>query len=288
MTFRFGYDPGVYARAVEGWVLWLLGYPEQALQRSRDALTLAREQSHPFTLAITLVTAAVLQQMRRDEGATLDHVRASLVLSTEHRFPYLKTIGTVRHGWALARVGQVEEGIAHMRQGLTTLQATGTELLRPYHLALLADACGHGGQIEAGLCALEEALVAADQHAERFYEAELQRVKGELLLQKCVGAGFTPAPTEIQNGHAAGVEATSQSPLQMEAEACFQRALDIARRQRAKSLELRAVLSLVRLWQQQGKRAEARELLAEIYGWFTEGFDTADLQEAQTLLNELS
>ena len=108
------------------------------------------------------------------------------------------------------------------------------------------------------------------------------------MLRKCVGAGFTPAPTAIQNGHAAGVEATGQSPLQIEAEACFQRALDIARRQGAKSLELRAVLSLVRLWQQQGKRDDARQLLAEIYGWFTEGFDTADLQEAKTLLRELA
>jgi DNA-binding winged helix-turn-helix (wHTH) protein/predicted ATPase len=283
MAFRFGYDPGVYARAVEGWVLWLLGYPEQALRRSRDALTLAREQSHPFTLALTLATVAVMQQMRQEGEATLEHVKASLVLSTEHGFPYLRTIGTVRQGWGLASVGRVEEGIAHMRQGLAALRATGTELLRPYHLALLAEACGRGGQIEAGLGALEEALMAADQHAERFYEAELQRLKGELLLR--TGVGVDSTPTASQNGHAAGIGETGQSPRQLAAEACFQKAFDIARRQGAKSLELRAGLSLVRLWRQQGRQVEARELLAPIYGWFTEGFGTADLQEAKALLD---
>jgi predicted ATPase len=288
MAFRFGYDPGVYARAMEGWVLWMLGYPEQALRRSQDALTMARAQAHPFTLALTLVTTAVLQQMRREGDATLEHVKASLALSTEHGFPYLGAIGTVREGWALARLGRVDEGITHMRQGLAALQATGTELSQPYHLALLAEACDSGGKIEAGLGALEEALMAADQHAERLYEAELQRLKGELLLRTCVEAGFTPAPTGIQNGDAAGVGAAGQLPLQMEAQACFQTALDIARRQGARSLELRAAMSLSRLWQCEGKRAEARELLAPVYGWFTEGFDTADLQEAQALLEELS
>jgi predicted ATPase len=147
-----------------------------------------------------------------------------------------------------------------MHEGLAALRATGAELFRPYLLALQAEACGSGGQIEAGLDALEEALVAADQHAERFYEAELYRLQGELLLR---------------------------SRLQVEAEACFQRALDIARQQRAKSLELRAAMSLSRLWQHQGKRSEARQLMGEIYHWFTEGFDTDDLQDAKALLDEL-
>jgi predicted ATPase len=288
MAFRIGYDPGVYARAMEGWVLWLLGYPEQAFRRSQDALTRARAQSHPFTLALTLATVAVLHQLRQEADATLEHVRVSLGLSSEHGFPYLGAIGTVRHGWALARLGRVEEGIARMRQGLAAVRATGTELSQPYHLALLAEAYGRGGQIEAGLCALEEALAAADQHAERLYEAELQRLKGELLLRKSVAAGFMPAPTAIQNGPASSVGAAGQSSLQMQAQACFQTALDVARRQQAKWWELRAAMSLSRLWQEQGKRAQARELLAPVYGWFTEGFDTADLQEAKALLDELS
>jgi predicted ATPase len=137
----------------------------------------------------------------------------------------------------------------------------GTELSQPYHLALLADAYGRSGQIEAGLCALEDALVAADQHVERLYEAELQRLKGELLRRK-------------------GVE--------MEAETCFQTALAVARRQQAKSLELRAAMSLSQLWQHQGRRRDGYNLLAPIYGWFTEGFDTADLQEAKALLEALT
>jgi predicted ATPase len=260
LAFRFGYDPGLYARAMEGWVLWLLGYPEQALRRSHDALTLAREQAHPFTLSLTLVTVAILQELRREREATLEHVQASIVLSTEQGFPYLRAVGMVLQGCGQASVGQVEAGMAQMRDGLAELRATGAEVLRPYLLALLAEAGGRSGQIEAGLRALEEALVAADHHAEHFYEADIYRVKGELLLR---------------------------SPRQLEAEASFQRALDVARRQGAKSLELRAAMSLGRLWQHEGKRAAARQLLGEVYGWFTEGFETADLQEARVLLEEL-
>jgi DNA-binding winged helix-turn-helix (wHTH) protein/predicted ATPase len=284
LAFRLGYDPGIYARAVEGWVLWLLGYPDQALRRSRDALTLAQEQAHPFTLALTLGTVAVLQQLRREGEATLEHAKASLVLATEHGFPYLRTIGTVREGWGLTTVGRVEEGLGQMRQGLDALRATGTELLRPYHLALLAEAYGSCGQIEAGLLALEEAMVAADQHAERFYEAELHRLQGELLLRKLVGMRADLAPSEIQQRHIAGEAAGDQAPLQIEAEACFQRALDIARRQGAKALELRAAMSRYRLWNQRGNGAEARQRLAEVYAWFTEGFETVDLREARGLL----
>ena len=257
-----GYDAGIYARAMEGWVLWLLGYPEQALQRSQDALGLAREHAHPFTLSITLATVAILQQMRRDGEAFLEHMQASMVLATEHEFPYLKTVCIVLQGWALARRGQVAEGMVQMREGLAELRAMGSEVLRPYLLALLAEVCGNSGQIEAGLCVLAEALVTAEHHAERFNEADLHRLKGELLLRQCGKA-------------------------RLAAEACFQRALDIARHQQAKSLELRAATSLARLWQQQGKRNDARQLLAAVYSWFTEGFDTADLQEARALLETL-
>ncbi|HEX2278929.1 MAG TPA: AAA family ATPase [Candidatus Tectomicrobia bacterium] len=284
LAFHLGYDPGIYARAVEAWVLWLLGHPEQALQRGREALNLAREQAHPFTLALTLATIAVLRQLRQEAGAALEHVRASVVLSSEHGYPYLRTIGTVRQGWGLATVGQVEEGIAQMRQGLAALRAAGTELLRPYYLALLAEAYGLSGQVEAGLGALEEALMAADQHAERFYEAELHRLKGELLLQQCAGAGLTPAHTEIRTGRAADARPSRWAPLQIEADACFQTALDLAQRQGARSLELRAAMSRYRLWDRLGNGAEARPLLAQVYNRFTEGFDTVDLREARGLL----
>jgi predicted ATPase len=171
--------------------------------------------------------------------------------------------GTILRGWALAEQGQGEEGMAQMRQGLAARHATGAEADRPYLLALLAEGYGKAGRTMEGLHVLAEALAVMDAIRERYYEAELYRPKGAFLLR-----------------HAAEQDA--------EAEACFHQALEVARRRQAKSLELRAAMSLARLWQSQGKREDARQLLAEIYGWFTEGFDTADLQEAKALLEELS
>jgi len=174
--------------------------------------------------------------------------------------------GTIQRGWALAEQGQAEAGINQMHQSLATLRATGTELFRLYYLALLAEAYGKTEQEEEGLTALAEALAAVDRTGERRYEAELYRLKGELTLQSSI---------------------QSLESRVKEAEVCFHKAIDIARRQQAKSLELRAVMSLSRLWQQ-GKKAEAQQMLAETYDWFTEGFDTKDLREAKTLLEELT
>jgi predicted ATPase/DNA-binding winged helix-turn-helix (wHTH) protein len=288
LAVRCGYDPGVYAHTMEAWVLWVLGYPAQALWRSREALTLAHAHAHPFTLVLTLVTIVILQHMRREGEATLEHVQASVTLATEHGFPYLTAITTVLHGWELTRAGQVTAGLTQMRAGLATFREMGAEILRPTLLALLADACERGGQIGAGLVALEEALVTAEQHAERFYEAELHRLKGELLLRHWREVDAKPASRASQPGRAASGETPGWTPLQREAEACFQSALALARRQGAKLLELRAALSLSRLWQQQGNCSDARLLLADIYSWFTEGFETADLQEAQALLRSLA
>ncbi|HEY7494798.1 MAG TPA: AAA family ATPase [Candidatus Tectomicrobia bacterium] len=270
LVVRCGYDPGVYAHVMEAWVLWALGYPAQGRQRSQAALCLAREQVHPFTLSLTLVTIVILQHMRREGEATLEHVQASLVLSTEYDFPYLTALGIVLQGWELTRRAQVAAGITQMRQGLAALRTMGAEVLRPFLLALLADACAWDGQIKVGLGVLNKALMTAEQHTERFYTAELHRLKGELILR-----------------YVADARTTCQSLLQTEAEACFQNALHLAQRQTAKLLELRAAMSLARLWQQQDKRTAARELLAPIYGWFTEGFDTADLQECKGLLDTL-
>ena len=159
--------------------------------------------------------------------------------------------------------GDAAAGVAHIQSGWRRFEATGLKLYRPYSLALLAEASGQAGQPEAGLTVLAEALTLVAATEERCWEAELYRLQGVLLLQ-------LPPPDVSQ------------------AEACFQQALDVARRQQAKALELRAALSLSRLWQHQGKRAAAHELLAPIYGWFTEGCDTADLQEAWGLLEELA
>jgi predicted ATPase/class 3 adenylate cyclase len=257
-----GDDPRVCGRRLVALALSLLGYPEQALQRRREALTLAQELSHPFSLAFVLSQVAILHQWRREAKATRECAEAVMTLSTEQGFSHILAMGTVLRGWALAAQGQEEEGIAQICQGFAAWQAAGQELGRPYCLALLGEAYGKVGQAEAGLSVVAEALAAMEKTGQRDYEAELHRIKGELLQRQAV-------------------------PDAPQAEACFQQALAVARRQQAKSWELRAARSLNRLWQQQGKRDEARELLAPIYSWFTEGFDTPDLQEARALLEDL-
>jgi predicted ATPase len=258
-----GDDLGVSSRRVMALALWVLGYPEQALQRSHEALTQARQLSHAFSLAFGLSFAAMLHQYRREAYATSEQAEAVIEMAREHGFPRWEALGAILRGWARAEQGQGEEGIAQIRQGVAAWRGQGQELTRPYHLALLAQAHSHIGQVAEGLHILAEALALVDSTEEGWCEAELYRLKGKLLL------------AQSAEHHAA-------------AETCFQQALAVARHQQAKSLELRAAMSLSRLWQQQGKRQEACRLFAPIYGWFTEGFDTTDLQEAKALLEELS
>ena len=191
-------------------------------------------------------------------------------------------------GWALAEQGQIEEGLTQIRQGLATCQAIGAGIFQSYFLVLLAEAYGKAGQAEEGLAVLAEALTVVDTSGERFYEAELYRLKGELLLNDERGMQNDERNTKAEKQGPAPIHHSSFIIHRFEeAEACFLKAIEIAQRQQAKSLELRAVMSLARLWQQQGKKEEARQMLADIYGWFTEGFDTVDLKEAKTLLAEL-
>ncbi|HEV8717227.1 MAG TPA: tetratricopeptide repeat protein, partial [Candidatus Binatia bacterium] len=265
-VFRGGQDPAVACLSHLAWTLWSLGYPTQALRRGHEALALAQELSHPLSLAQARVSVLRLHQHHREGQLAQERAEALLTLSTDQGFAFTLAWGTIMRGWALAEQGQREEGIAQMRQGMAAMRATGAEALQSYFFALLAEAYGQMGWAEEGLSVLAEALVAVDKTKERGYEAELYRLKGELTLQ-----------SQVQ-GLKSKVEET---------EASFQKAIEIARRQQAKSLELRAVMSLSRLWQQQGKKDEARQILAEIYGWFTEGFDTKDLQEAKALLDEL-
>jgi predicted ATPase len=278
LAFLYGRDPGVDCHVYTAWALWPLGYPDQALQRSHEALTLAQELAHPYSLIFALSGAATLHQLRREEQAAQARAEATMTLSTERGFPQWLAWGTILRGWALARQGRSEEGIAQMRQGLAGYQATGGEVTRPYFLSLLAEAYGDVGQTAEGLSLLDEALATVQKTGGRWCEAELYRLKGELLLRSDV-----QRPTSNVGQMAPGISSAA-----MEAEACFRQALDAARRQQAKSWELRAAMSLSRLWQGQDKRAEARQLLAGIYGWFTEGFDTADLREAKALFEELS
>ena len=263
---HFGLDLGVFSRAWMSHTLWHLGYPDQALTRSHEALALAEEHAHPFSQAIALAYAVMLHQFRREQHTVYEHAETALALCTEQGFAYYLAWVTIIQGWSLAMQGQREAGIEQMRQGLAALQSTDAKRALPYYLALLAEGYGAVGQTDEGLRVLAEAFAAVATTAERRWEAELYRLQGELLLQ------------------AAGrKQKAEQTP-----EACFRQALEVARQQQAKSLELRAAVSLSRLWQQQGKHDAARQLLPEVYAWFSEGLDTVDLQEARALLEQLA
>ena len=263
LVFRIGQDPGIACRICAAMTLWLLGYPAQALARLHNALTLAHALGHPFSLAYARCWATIVYQWCQDVPAVHEQAEAAVALATTQGFPLWVALGTSLHGWALAMQGQGEAGRAQIRQGIAAYRATGAALHVPYLCTVLANVCPHLGPPEDGLQALAEAHTLVEQQEECYWEAEVARLRGVMLLRQ----PGTP---------------------QAEAETWFQQALDIARRQEAKSLELRAAMSLARLWQQQGKRQEAHDLLAPVYGWFTEGFDTADLQDAKALLDELA
>jgi predicted ATPase len=262
LAFRQGEALGVRCLAVGANTLWCLGYPAQAVWRSQEALALAQELAHPYSLTVTRYWMARLHFLRREVPAVQEQADALLTLATAHGFPSFVAHGTCWHGWALAMQDQGETGMAQIHQGMAAVLATGETVSQPLHLVLLVEAVGRTGQVEEGLRLLAEAMAAFEASGRGDLLTEAYRLQGELLLRQT-------APDAIQ------------------AEACFQQALAIARRQHAKSWELRAAMSLSRLWQQHGKRAAARELLAPIYGWFTEGFDTADWQDAKALLEEL-
>jgi predicted ATPase len=296
LTLLYGEDPGLVCRDFAAWALWLLGYPDQALEKIRDALALAEELAHSFGRALTLTFAAVLHQFRRERQAFEELAETVLVLSSEQGFAQALAEGPILHGWALVEHGQAEEGITQIHQGLAAHRAGGIQLMMPYFFALLAEAYGKVGQAEEGLTALAEALAAVDNTGQRFYEAELYRLKGELSLQlrqvktsqdrsEARRAGSAHHNVSIRE---AGTVGRAHPTREDEAEECLWKAIKIARRQQAKSLELRAVVSLSRLWQKQGKGRKARKLLTEICDWFTEGFATADLQEAKALLGALA
>jgi predicted ATPase len=259
----YGQDSGVNCGLIGALILWMLGYPDQALQGMAETLALARRLAHPMSLAQTLHFSAHLHQLRCEPQAAREQAEAALALCTEQGITHYGAWSLLPRGWALAQQGEVAEGIAQIRQGFAGWRAAGMGVAWPWWLALLAEAYSKVGQLDEGLRALEEALAAVQHNEEHYYEAEVYRLKGELLLQEA------PAHQE-------------------EAEEHFQQALTVARRRQAKSWELRAAMSLSRLWQRQGKQEEARQLLAEVYGWFTEGFETADLREAKALLAALS
>src|SRR5262249_2571676 len=220
-AFRMGPDPGVACRIYAAMTLWVLGYPAQALACLHEALALAHALAHPFSLAAARVHAAFVSQFRRDVLAVHEHAEAAVALATAQGFPFWAAQGTLVRGWVLALQGQGKAGLAQLRQGIASYRATGAALGVPYFCTLLADVCDHLGHPEDGLQALAEAHSLVGQHEERYWEAEVCRLRGVLLLRQ-------------------------PGTLQAEAETWLQRALDVARRQEAKSLELRAAVSLSR------------------------------------------
>jgi class 3 adenylate cyclase/predicted ATPase len=258
-----GHDPGVCARAIGGLSLWLLGYPDRAAERISDAVSLAESLAHPFSHIQALGISAYIHQLRHEVDAAHERAVATIALCDEHRIaPHYLASGIVLKGWAMASAGEVEEGVSELEKGLSAYRETQMGLRQPYYLALLAEIFGKTGRAADGLRAVDEALEFTDTTGERSWEAELYRLRGELWL---LHAPDRPA----------------------EAEGAFHRAIEIAVEHEIKAWQLRAATSLARLWQTQGSTEQARDLLAPVYTWFTEGFETPDLKDAKALLDTL-
>ena len=254
-----GHDPGVCAWMTGAFAEWLLGYPDKALARINGAVNLAERLGHPLSLDIAILYEAVVHLLRREPEIALRRAYDAETFAAEQRLALLLDPNILR-GNALLAQGAIENAAASVREGLAARQEIGWNLFRPYHLGIVSEVLGRAGDHQDAATALADAQGAIDASNERWWEAEIHRLKGVLLL--------------------------SQGKI-ADSEPCFERSIRIARRQQAHSLELRAATSLARLWGEQGRRAEARELLAPVYGWFTEGFDTADLKDARALLDEL-
>ena len=283
-AFRLVQDPGVWCTTHAAWTLWMLGYPARAAARMREGLARARSLDHPFSLSYALHYAAALQQWLGDLPAVQALEDEALPLDTEHGFALFLAAGAIQRGWLLAEHGRGEEGLVQMRDGLATHRAVGAEVLVPAFLALVAEKQERLGLIADGLSTVTEALVGGQQSGQHFWKAELHRLEGALTLRTEAGAGRDTGA----RGGGARPPAAAPTRTAKGAESSFRQAIAVARRQQAKSFELRAVTSLSRLWARQGKNSEAHALLADVYGWFTEGLDTADLREARSLLGELA
>jgi predicted ATPase len=257
----YGFDPGIVSAQL-AMTLWLLGYPDQAMQRANEAVKLSHDRTHPMSVSLACMVTGMTHRWRGETVASLRQAEALLVVSQEHDLAAFVGGGHLLAGWVRAEQGKEVEGVTQMRQGLQLL-ADKQALSLPCWMSLLIDTYWRTGQGAEGLALVEEALGLVNRTEERYYEAELHRLQGELLLQR--------SPHEPSAG-----------------EVAFAKALEVAREQEAKSLELRAAMSLARLWRQQGKTPEARALLAPVYEWFTEGFATADLQDAKALLSALT
>jgi len=255
-----GSHPHVVAEGYLGVALLCLGFPDQALGRTNAAIAEARRLAYPPTLGSSLMIGAILLSLASDNSALEERADELVAVAAEQGVPWWGTVGRIYRGWVKAKNGDVGEGISLLRCGLATYRASGAELLMHHHTALLARAYDIAGQTEEALSAWDDALQIAGRTGERWLEAEFLRDKGRLVLRQ---------------GHTAA------------AEQLYRKALSVSKEQEAKLWQLRAATSLARVWAEQGRRAEAHELLEPVYGWFTEGFDTADLKEGKALLDQL-
>jgi predicted ATPase len=263
LSLSYGFDAGVWCLCYSAATHWHLGFPERALKRSNEALILAEKLAHPLFLAQAELWASILGLFRREPSVVLQTTTSLTKRSTEHGITDWLDWANCLRGWATATHGNQDEGIAQLRESVLALETKGAGVWRPFFLSLLAETCVETNRVDDGLRAVTEALTAADKHEEREHDAEIHRLRGELLLR------------QIDSNAA-------------EAQRCFEHSIELAQKQGAKSFELRAATSLARLLAKQGLRDEARSKLTKIYEWFTEGFDTADLKEAKSLLDKLT
>jgi predicted ATPase len=280
-ALRYSQNSSVSMQSHGAWALWFAGQPDEALNRMQSALALAHELSQPHGLAHAFIFCAILHQLRRENRMAQGYAQAALAIATEHQLLLYQAMATVVKGWAKIEPDQEEE-IAEIRRGLDAYRATGTELVRPQLMALLAEALHVAGLVKEALHVVAEALAVAQRHSEHYYDAELYRLKGELLLVDA------KEPALAQAAGGGTFEAERSRRISIQAEECFHESIKIAQRQKARSLELRASTHLARHYQTQGRLKEARKLLSKIYSALTEGFDTSDVREAKELLSEIS
>jgi predicted ATPase len=255
-------DPGVACLSYRAAAFWLLGYPDQAVEISREAIRLADRLSHPFSLAYALNIGGLVSQLCRNVQEVRDRAEAAEALCQDHGIPYWSAWGPILRGWALAREGRNEEGIRLQQEGLASYNSTGARLVRTYFLTLLVESYRESGRTEEALAVIEEGLTTGERTGERWFEAELHRLKGDILLES--------APDQWSA-----------------AQECLNKALDTARSQSAKSLELRAAMSLFKLYRNRGALQQGRQILLGIYEQLTEGIHCADVRDAQSLLEEV-
>jgi len=261
IAFAYGQDPKVVCLSQAAWTTWLRGYPEQAQSLNDQAISLARKLSHPYTLAAALDFGAMVPQLCGNDLLVSEFAEEAIALSGQRDFALWQPWALLMQGWAMTQRGQFSHGIAQMRDAIAAFRTTGADVMVPYFLGLLAEAYGKAGQTNQALIVISEARALVDRGHECWWEPELYRLRGELILT-----------------------GDDNSGRGKEAQECFLQAINIASRQQAKSLELRAVTSLCRLWQTQGNKAEGRRILADTHKWFEEGFETADLRTVKALL----